>query len=55
VLGFELGLACGHGVLSPEDANNHCRNRGGLRQRLPARVRRIEYTAELGLLSGETK
>ena len=49
VLGLELGLTCGHGLFSPNDVNNHCRNRGGSRQRLPARVRRIEYTAELGL------
>ncbi len=46
VLGLQLELSCGHGFFSPKDANNHCRNRGRLRQRLPARVRRIEYTAE---------
>src|ERR1700722_13755704 len=33
---------------SPEDANNHCRNPRGSRQRLPARVRRIENTAGTG-------
>jgi len=48
VLGLELGMSCGHGVISPKDVNHHCRNRGGARQRLPAWVRRIEYTAGTG-------
>src|SRR5271155_3551680 len=53
VLGLELGMSCGHGFYSPRDANNHCRNRGGARQRLPARVRRIEYTAGTGPFPAE--